>query len=730
MGLLKFWETKRNKDRQKSQPNSKLPSWDNIENYIKNDIENDNTISEDVKNSIINFSNARENFQKQYQNYLRNFVNNKKIKKETLKNLENYLNNKLRDYSLNPKNYNFETLRGEFDTSLSGAVINKEERESLVNSLVDFLKAKAEYEKSRLNVVNIFLKGRGLGNLEEQLRLKDLTGEERKAKIFQIFFLNEKEELNKLAVESWPPQRKSVFRKALDWWLKQKPTTRLAISTLMVTGLSFGLAGLTPTAALTMAGFRFARGIGGMLLSGVTGKVVESILGKRLVEKERKSMEAVVEEEFSRKVNEEGKKKNLTLKDILEINDRVDSAFEKIKSQKRKVVLAKAAAMMAGSFVGVGMSESFLGMLERAWNAPPFISMPRVSMEEIGTPPAETQTLERGPLDVSGEDIRGNVEGLTVEHHGQATTASMIESGILQNKEVLQIGFRGPEGAIIDYFRNNPEAAIRFGCPDDIVKDGQIINKQAFEQWIGRKAHLLWLEHAKEALKDPQVLEEMKKLGYSQDINGYLKMMKRIGKGYVEINLEEGKINLVDMEYLKSRRIFTEHISSRDIPGGQKTPPIKVLTEVPTEKQLSYDWEIMPGLLPAEKWNLFDGLMKQIIAEGGVKDKHFKILVNYYIEGKLQSGDFAKYFSYRAFNAEEVKNHIEYLERILVKNNTTNYWDDEVKEFVSENIFPKSKPDPKELTFYNPRILNHHLKKIFEIDLKIILNHLTQGQAN
>jgi len=119
----------------------------------------------------------------------------------------------------------------------------------------------------------------------------------------------------------------------------------------------------------------------------------------------------------------------------------------------------------------------------------------------------------------------------------------------------LIIGARGPEGAIIDYFRENPDIAVeKFGCPKELYgPNGEITDLDKFNEWAGGKAHRLWLEDAKEALTKPETLGKLKELGYPQDAEGYAKMMHRIGKGSVELDFKTGKIDLVDTEYLKTR---------------------------------------------------------------------------------------------------------------------------------------------------------------------------------
>lgn len=106
----------------------------------------------------------------------------------------------------------------------------------------------------------------------------------------------------------------------------------------------------------------------------------------------------------------------------------------------------------------------------------------------------------------------------------------------------LKIGSRGPEGAVANYFDKNPLVAKSYGW------DG----KADLHKWAGVKAHELWMDEAHEALTDPKILSQMDHLGYDKDLNGYAQMMRRIGKGIVEVDAASGKINLVDVDYLKN----------------------------------------------------------------------------------------------------------------------------------------------------------------------------------
>lgn len=106
----------------------------------------------------------------------------------------------------------------------------------------------------------------------------------------------------------------------------------------------------------------------------------------------------------------------------------------------------------------------------------------------------------------------------------------------------LKVGSRGPEGAILNYFDENPLAAKDFGWN----------GKMDLHKWAGVKAHQLWIDEAHKALADPKTLSQMDMIGYEKNLDGYGQMMRNMGKGIVEIDATAHKIDLVNTEYLKN----------------------------------------------------------------------------------------------------------------------------------------------------------------------------------
>ncbi|GEM_PF-6773502 len=138
-----------------------------------------------------------------------------------------------------------------------------------------------------------------------------------------------------------------------------------------------------------------------------------------------------------------------------------------------------------------------------------------------------------------------------------AGISGIPESGeeIAKEIQVQEIGNRGPEGAIIDYFKKNGFAARQLGYKENMN----------FNKWAGEKAHELWRNHADTAIKNPDIQETLKKLGYAPEdyAKGYEETMRRISNGGVKIDISKSNIDLVDMEYLKFKAGDSE-----DMPNG------------------------------------------------------------------------------------------------------------------------------------------------------------------
>ncbi len=401
-----------------------------------------------------------------------------------------------------------------------------------------------------------------------------------KAEIFKKLILNERDLLNQAKVESWPPKEKNLFRKGMEWWMKQGAIKRLLYSTVFLGGLAVGasFAGIPGAAVAATALFnpsRFIR-IGGGLAAGHLVRA----MGGRIERWRGKIDQARVETALSRL------KEGLTPENLKTI----EGEFEKIlEEQEKRARKRRLYIGIASAVAGVGGSIG-AGMLEHAWagggvRVVPETLKPRASAPETPAPPETPSEIPtKSGIPISPEEIKPKIS---------------IEAAAEAKPKNLPIGERGPEGAIIDYFRDNPDIAVeKFGCPADLVKEDIIQDLDNFNEWVGAKAHLMWLEDAKEALVKPETLKQLQKLGYSPNAEGYAQMMHRIGKGGIEFDFETGKINLVDAEYLKARVPSEAMTHMEKVAQGKPLTPEEIVL---AEERISNPIAEIPGVKSTEQ---------------------------------------------------------------------------------------------------------------------------------
>lgn len=227
-------------------------------------------------------------------------------------------------------------------------------RKEFINSLVEGSKDNlviSEHEAELMYNVELSKKKYEAEKIETGKKMK--AEGKGQAEIFDKIVLREKQVLNNLMVESWPPQKKNTFRKGMEWWMKQNTATRLVISTALMTGVGMAVSGLTIPAAAIFAASRFAKGGIGAAVSQVAGKTADVAMKKF----------------GSEKIKQEGiaeAKKNFDLDKLKEAEDRVQKAFNDATAKRKKELMFKAGIMMAA---GVGTSIG-LGWLEKAGTIP------------------------------------------------------------------------------------------------------------------------------------------------------------------------------------------------------------------------------------------------------------------------------------------------------------------------------------------------------------------------
>ncbi|MEA2092562.1 MAG: hypothetical protein U9P61_01155, partial [Patescibacteria group bacterium] len=502
--------------------------------------------------------------------------------------------------------------------------ISKEQAEAIYEEELQ----KEVYKKSKVEYGREKLKQR-VDELTENGKSKEEAKATAKAELFDELIVKESEIIKKAEIEQLPPKERKWYRKTLDWYLRQNTVTRLLISTGIVTG-AVGVAGGFGASSLAMfAGYRFVRGAGAVF----TGKLASAGVGwatKSKIEKGRRGREEEI-------------KKTINFNNIDEVEKRYKEHLLKNKKEDRAVLLTKAFTGMAvgmGTAIGIGMLENAYagggGGASTESSEPVEKTLTYTDKQEFsnkfikefgevgdyGTSEAQiTQSLLEGKItpeqyydflqEVSdGEfptekdvflrkmerQIEMYNEALKIEGVGgdvsQRAALNLIykniEESILLSSQgevpaVFQIGSRGPQGSVIDGFRENPDLARKFGAPDNLFNEsGEIADKTAFDNWAGKKAHILWLESAKEALKNEEVLGKLEELGYSKDMEGYGQMMRRISEGSVSLDPEKGTMLLGEKtDFLNSKEeVLTE---------AQKTAQVEI-------HNLEYEQSIIKSL--------------------------------------------------------------------------------------------------------------------------------------
>ena len=164
------------------------------------------------------------------------------------------------------------------------------------------------------------------------------------AEIFQKFVLDERELLYQAQVESWPPKERALWKKGLDWWMRQGKYTRLIISTSLVTGavaLTGGFAAAGASGAALFASSRFARGFLSVGAGQLMGKGIEKVWEKKLRTEEKK-------EEALKALRGE-----FSLEKLDEANAELEKIMKNYMAERRMKILTKGAGML---LAGIGTS--------------------------------------------------------------------------------------------------------------------------------------------------------------------------------------------------------------------------------------------------------------------------------------------------------------------------------------------------------------------------------------
>ena len=285
-------------------------------------------------------------------------------------------------------------------------------------------------------------------NMQEELALSDLPAEKhqelllhfKQRAIFEKVVIEEEEKLSALKAENLPPKEKALWKKGLDWYLKQNRFTKIALST----GLStVAIAAFLPSMVAAGGGIAafFASKYGRAVIGGTIGQI--AVKGYDVAIKERYTeRKEVALEELQKKFGE-----NMSDKDLIEYKKEYAAILEKEKVSKRNRLIHKAGiAMLAG-----GLAAYEAGNIAHSFS--------------------DTQVLENGigPKNITPEHLfkaeqvqfssRGaiqTIENLKIKIHADYPDISKAPHSIQEfmktnsTQEAIKLGFYNP---------NNPSGA-------------------------------------------------------------------------------------------------------------------------------------------------------------------------------------------------------------------------------------------------------------------------------
>ncbi len=469
--------------------------------------------------------NRREEYANAYKDYIGIFGNN--LKKEerwalesTIKSFKGLLSpddpEKLKSLPPEADEYKEALRRKEkyiSQVSAAGGFFTRERAEAIYNAEA----FKLDYEEANINYGNALLEQKKNNLVERGMQGDDLENELKKFKaeeIAKILIYNETLALQENKIESWPPKKKNIFKKALDGYLKLPRSVRILSSVAITTAVSGGTA--AGIGAAVFVGRRILGAFGGAALSQFTGKGVDTVLSRN-IEKFHKSEKEKLGEQLSGG--------ELTAEKMREYGERYQKVLEQLQTKNRKKKLIKGVAML-----GTGMAAGYgLGTLSHVhgWDSQINNLMHRHATVGGGNSLNHLEPIGHNHLNIGNKGGNGQFAGENIP--GQHAGNIGIEH--VNQPIKLEIGSRGPEGSIIDKFIDkhdtNHELARSFGWNE---------SKGDLHHWAETEAHNLWHNQAESALKNPDTLKQLEKLGYSKNMAGYEEMMRHIRHGSIQID--------------------------------------------------------------------------------------------------------------------------------------------------------------------------------------------------
>jgi len=356
---------------------------------------------------------------------------------------------------------------------------------------------------------------------------------ELKFEVVKAAILDEKKTLNEARFAALPEKERGLCTKAMARYGQLPQWSKVLISAGAATGATLAFSSGVGFATIggiyawktlragvgTTAGLLAGKGYNWAfdkivnvkkIISGDEQKIINEIKGSLINKGEQKDSPA---ENKSEKKEEEFEKW------FSGISASANQKLDDLATKEKRILLGKAigqGVVIAGiaGLTSMGMEKGMASL------SPDLAAKMRI---RLASPENAPRANAAGVVNSSEGVPRVNVPGAEVSK--------------VQEVLNLKIGARGPEGAIIDNFRNNPKLAEAFGYDP---KGGVSLDK-----WAGTKAHDLWLKSVEGDLKNPKIVAELTKHGYQANPEDYAKAMHKIGKGVVELDLQ-GHVHLTD----------------------------------------------------------------------------------------------------------------------------------------------------------------------------------------
>ena len=342
-------------------------------------------------------------------------------------------------------------FKGGQEAAMAG--LNEEARQEIIAAREKYLQAKINYARSLYQEKARELTQEGKSPEEIAEALKQFGQSE----IFEKLVIGEEQVLQAVCAAEWPLMEKGLLRRGFDAWVKLPLPARLLITTTVLTGTLVAGGAIGVSAVAATAGIRFARGLAGALFGQGISKAVGSFLSGRIAKETGARTEEARSETGIALANEKFDALNI-------LTEKYHKIFEdKIKKDKRKLLIQTAAAIGAGVGASLGLG----------WLAEATIG-PGVGIHSEKTPMPAAALAEGKGLEQIIADVKARGQNLIDELTKQAQEAA--EATRLEHVNELAL-LQKNEGVIHVLSRQLEDDPTRFGY------SGNLEDAKALHGW-------------------------------------------------------------------------------------------------------------------------------------------------------------------------------------------------------------------------------------------------------